>query len=103
MSNYFNLKQIITTPTLGDAVLDLVFIIHPEHTSATVMDQISDHCAIHCDFSLVVNTTDLAKKVIFHYKRVNSEALELMLCEFLSAFLNVLITGLLTKIGLFLR
>lgn len=47
MANYFNMKQIITAPTRGDAVFDLVFTTHPEHASVQVIDQSSDHHAIH--------------------------------------------------------
>lgn len=82
MAKYFNMQQIITTPTRGDAVLDLVFTTHTEHTTATVIGQISDHCAIYCDLPLVVNKRDLAKKVILDYKRVDSETFKSMLCEF---------------------
>lgn len=88
MANYFNMKQIITAPTRGDAVLDLVFTTHPEHASVQVIDQISDHHAIHCDFSLVVNKRDSTRKEIFDYKRVDSETLDSMLREFSSTFIS---------------
>lgn len=65
MASYFLRSQIVTTPTRGYAVLDLVLTTHPEQTSVIDIDKISDHCVVHCTFSLLLGKCDFLGKQIF--------------------------------------
>lgn len=61
MADYFIMRQMVTTPTREDAVLDLIFTSHREHASVRVIDKISHNCAIHRGFALIVNKRELTR------------------------------------------
>lgn len=47
-----NLSQLVKNPTRGENILDLIFTNHPEYGSALVLEEISDHRAVHCTLEL---------------------------------------------------
>jgi len=51
--NEFGLGQLVTDPTRGENILDLIFSTHPESVSnIEVIPGISDHEAVYCELNL---------------------------------------------------
>lgn len=93
---YFQLSQIIQTPTRGDAILDLFLTTHPERVTVDVLEHISDHRIIHCTFITQTVKKLRQRKEIYDYSRADAEGFNFELFEFCLSFLETYETCSLT-------
>lgn len=77
--DYHQLTQIVREPTRGDHLLDLILTNQPEITNTRVIDEISDHKAIHCSLSVARVIKTKTEKQIFNYARADIEKMNHML------------------------
>lgn len=71
--DYNHLTQKAREPTRGNHLLDLILTNQPDITNAHVMDEISDHKAVHCAVSMPRVIKTKAQKQIFNYPRAELE------------------------------
>lgn len=84
----YGLSQIVSMPTRGDAILDLVLTTEPSNMSVNVLDCISDHNVIHCEFKLTRKESVNEKKTIYDYARADVEMIYSELSSFCVEFFN---------------
>lgn len=82
----YQLTQLVREPTRGDNTLDLVFTNHPDHASASVLEEISDHKIIHCRFSLPRPDNARISKEILDYARADIPKMNSILTSFAADF-----------------
>lgn len=71
----FDLHQMVCKPTRGISILDLVLTTEPENMLVQVLECISDHNVVHCEYLLKKSEPEKATKTIFDYSRANVEAI----------------------------
>jgi len=88
--NEFGLGQLVTDPTRGENILDLIFSTHPESVSnIEVIPGISDHEAVYCELNLDNRPeSDDIGHPIFLYDRGNMAQLKADMSEFQNTFLS---------------
>jgi len=86
--NEFGLDQLVTDPTCGENILDLVFSLHPESVSnVEVVPGISDHEAVYSELHLDNKPeSDDIGHPIFIYDRGNMSQLKADMSEFQNEF-----------------
>lgn len=84
----FNMTQMVSLPTRGSSVLDLVFTNEPENMCVHVLECISDHNVLHCEAKIKVVKPEKQKKVLYDYKRADVEHLLSDLSSFSDHFLT---------------
>lgn len=67
----FNMTQMVSVPTRGSSVLDLVLTTEPENMRVHVLDCISDHNVLHCEAMIKVVKPEKQMKVLYDYKRAD--------------------------------
>ena len=88
--NEFGLDQLVTEPTHGENILDLIFSSHPESISnIEIILGISDHEAVYCE--LILNNRpecDDIRHPIILYDRGNMTQLKSDMSDFQTEFLS---------------
>ena len=88
--NEFGLDQLVTEPTRGENILDLIFSSHPESvTNLEIIPGISDHEAVYCE--LMLNNKQESDDIvhpIFLYDRGNMTQLRSDISTFQAEFLS---------------
>lgn len=83
----FNLQQVITSPTRGDNILDLLLTSHPDDVkSITVLPGLSDHNLVHISMTLPLKKKSPTSKLIKDYKRADFDAMNNDLEKFFDNF-----------------
>ena len=82
--NEFALDQLVTEPTRGRNILDLIFSSHPESISnIEVIPGISDHEAVYCELILHNKPeSDNIEHPVFLYNRGNMAQLKADISDF---------------------
>lgn len=78
----FDLHQIVSVPTRNDSLLDLILTTEPNNVSINVLDGVSDHNILHCEFVCALQKRENRAKVIFDYNRANVDELIIDLSAF---------------------
>ena len=88
--NEFALDQLVTEPTRGRNILNLIFSSHPESISNTeVIPGISDHEAVYCELILHNKPeSDNIKHPVFLYNRGNMAQFKADFSDFQAYFLS---------------
>ena len=88
--NEFGLDQLVTEPTRGSNILDLIFSSHPESiANVEVIPGMSDHKAVYCELNLSSRAvTDDIEHPIFLYNKGNMPQLKSDLLVFQTEFLS---------------
>lgn len=82
MLSSFDLHQIVSVPTRNDSLLDLILTTEPNNASVNVLDGVSDHNILHCEFVCALQKRENKAKVIFDYNRANVDGLIIDLSAF---------------------
>lgn len=80
----------VCKPTRGSSILDLVLTTEPENMLVHVLECISDHNVVHCEYLLEKSKPKKATKTIFDYSRANVEAILEELSSFSVWFLQTM-------------
>lgn len=88
MISTYGLSQIVPLPTRGDAILDLVLTTEPVNGSVHVLDCISDHNVLHCDYELKRKKKYKKRKQFMIMRAPNVEIITSELSSFCGEFLS---------------
>lgn len=86
--NYHNLQQLVQEPTRGNNILDLIITNHPDSTKVQILEEISDHRAVHCTLPLPHANKTNVRKDIFNYARADTDKLNRLLQSFSDEYIS---------------
>lgn len=86
LTHVHNMSQLVAEPTRGNNILDLILTNQPDNAVTHVVEEISDHRAVHCSLSIPLPDKTITAKHILNYARTNVEKMNRMLEEFTPHF-----------------
>lgn len=84
--HYHHLTQVVHEPTRGNHTLDLILTNNPALARVHILEEISDHRAIHCSITAPGFDKRKITKEILNYAQADTEKMNRMLQQFLVEF-----------------
>lgn len=78
----FHLTQLVHAPTRGNRILDLILTNQPTNARACVLEEVSDHCFVHCLLLLPLPSKEKTVKYIRNYHKADTDKMTRMLSSF---------------------
>lgn len=86
LTHEHHMSQLVTEPTRGKNILDLILTNHPDNAVTHVLEEISDHRVVHCSLSLPRCDKIMSTKPLLNYACANVEKMNRMLADFTPRF-----------------
>lgn len=82
------ITQLVTEPTRGDNILDLLFTNNSEKASTHVLEEMSDHRVVHCSLTLPRADKSKVTKQLLNYACADIDKMNRMLNDFTPIFVS---------------